>query len=151
LLRERLASYPWSVLLLLGCMALIAVQAVFTELDRVRGQAHRQLMGLARILYGQLRQPPRPGGVTLTPPGLHYEQGNSLLTAGNDAGPREAVHLEAPEYGVQRLFLLRDGRRFEIGPGLTKPEREWLAEVLRQWVERGPLQVGRQQGGPRGS
>jgi hypothetical protein len=108
--------------------------------------AHRQLMGIARILYGQLRQPPRPEGITLTPSGLHYEPGNSLLTLGNEAGPCQAAHMEAPEYGKQRLFLVRDGRHFEIGPGLTKPEREWLAEVLRQWVERSGLSLAARSG-----
>jgi hypothetical protein len=112
----------------------------------VTARAHRQLMGIARILYGQLRQPLRPEAITLTPSGLHYEPGNSLLTVGNEAGPCQAAHMEAPEYGKQRLFLVRDGRRFEIGPGLTGPEREWLAEVLHQRVERGGLALAARSG-----
>ena len=87
----------------------------------VTAVVHRRMMDVARLLHGQLREPPLPESITLSASGVHYEPGNSLLTVGNAAGPCQEARLEAPEYGVQRLFLVRDGWHFEIGPGLTRP------------------------------
>ncbi len=122
-----------------GIPAAIFAGVIAVLFLRIMVVVHRQMTGLARLLYGQLRQPPRPESITLTASGLHYEPGSSLLTRGAEAGPCQEVRLEAPEYGVQKLVLVRDGRPFDIGRCLRKPEREWLAEVLRHWLEGGGL------------
>jgi hypothetical protein len=96
---------------------------------------HRQQMGTARMLYREIRELPQPESITLLASGVHYEPGTSLLTRGAEAGPCEGARLEGPEYGVQTLYLVRGGRHFEIGRCLRRPEREWLAEVLRHWLE----------------
>jgi hypothetical protein len=52
--------------------------------------------------------------------------------------PRQAVGKIVLERVGERQRLSVDvgADRVEIGPWLTEPEREWLADVLRAWAER---------------
>jgi hypothetical protein len=103
--------------------------------------------------------PSRPEGVVLGPDTLRYLPGSAEEYAGwfVDGGKKDApphpsrADLSDPTRpllvrkadlqslvlewccGRQRLCLMHEGVRFEIGACLTEPEREWLHAVLQRW------------------
>ena len=97
----------------------------------------------ARTLFQMMRG---PGFATLVlgPRNIEYQPGNTLyfMTARNQADTR-AVSAEKHEitnlqltYVNEHLRLSFDVgvRRVEIGPSLSEPEKEWLHQILEDWL-----------------
>jgi hypothetical protein len=112
-------------------------------------------VGGAAAIYAfySLVRPRQPERLVFGPDALDYDPGTSLLWPPNrqemrqnpfamwkQARARRIPRAQAGKVLVervgerQRLTIDVGAERVEIGPSLSEPEREWLADVLRAWA-----------------